>query len=38
MEIHYSIKVESGMIINESACIHFEEEERAWVNDGKDWR
>lgn len=35
MEILYSTKIESGMIINESDCIHFEEEERAWVNDGK---
>jgi hypothetical protein len=35
MEILYSTKIESGMIINESACIHFEEEERAWVKDGK---
>ena len=35
MEILYSTKIESGMIINESDCIHFEEEERAWIKDGK---
>lgn len=38
MEIVYSMKVESGMIIDESACINFKEEEMAWVNDGKAWR
>lgn len=38
MEILYSTKIESGMINNESVCIDFEEEEWAWVKDGKGWR